>query len=540
VLPRLVNELDDHDEVTVILDDFHRLPDGAARQSIAWFIDHAPPAFQLLLSTRTGPALRLAALRARGELLELRADDLRFTSGEAGAFLNGRLGLGLTPDDVECLVERMEGWPAGLYLTALSLRQAADRHAFVHELGASSRHVIDFVETEVLAAHDPPEQELMLRCSILERLSGPLCDAVLDQQHQAGMLDVLARSNLFVVPLDGDGRWYRFHQLFAHLLRMELERREPGLAPVLHRRAYAWHRDHGTTEEAIHHAVEAGAYPEAADLIEASWLSYANSCRYDTVLAWIRRFPDEMLSGDVRLLLVKAWVLSLSVQREEAARVIAAAERLGELDGGPLPDGFSSVEASLTILRAAFPWGDVGAQLENGRRAAKLEGPGSPFLPVACWAVGIGLYYKGELGEADAWFADSVAVAPASARWLAIASSLAYRSLIAGELGRLDEQQLLAEQATDLVEQRGTAKANGVVPLALGVSLAARGRPEEALPLIERSIGVLKRSRGQPTDAADALLRQAQVLRTLGERERSDALSPRRESSSGPARTQGS
>jgi len=523
VLPRLVNELHDQGEVTLIVDDFHRLTDGATRESIAWFVDHAPPAFQLVLSTRTEPTLRLAALRAHSELLELRADDLRFTSGEADAFLNGRLGLGLTPEDVDCLVERMDGWPAGLYLTALSLRQAADRHAFVHKLGASSRHVADFLETEVLQAHDPPVRELMLRCSILERLSGPLCDAVLERQHSAGMLDALSRSNLFLVPLDGDGRWYRFDPLFAQLLRVELERREPGLASALHRRAYTWHRDHGTTGEAAHHAVEAGAYSEAAELIEASWFSYLNPGNYDTILAWIGRFPAEMLSGDVRLLLVKAWMLSLSARREEAGRAIAAVERLGELDEGPLPDGFSSVEASLTMLRAAFPWGDVGAQLENGRRAAELEGPGSPVRPVACWAVGIGLYFGGEFGEADRWFAESVAVAPASARCLAIASSLAYRSLIAGERGRLEEQRMLAEQATELVEQRGTAEANGVVPLALGVSLAARGRSQEALPLIERSIGVLKRSRGQPTDVANALLRQAQVLRTLGERGRSDA-----------------
>ena len=138
----------------------------------------------------------------------------------------------------------------------------------------------------------------MLRSSILERLSGPLCDAVMDQQHSAPMLDALSRSNLFLTPLDGEGGWYRFHPLFARLLRVELERREPGLAPVLHRRAYAWHRDHGTTGEAIAHAIAAGAYAEAAELIEASWASYAEACRYDTVLAWIRQLPEEMRRGE--------------------------------------------------------------------------------------------------------------------------------------------------------------------------------------------------------------------------------------------------
>ena len=523
VLPRLVNELDDLGEVTLILDDFHRLSGGPARESLAWFVDHAPPAFQLVLSTRTEPDLPLAALRAHGDLLELRAGDLRFTSGEADAFLNGRLELGLMPEEVDGLLERMEGWPAGLYLTALSLRRTADRPGLVNELGASSRHLIDFLETEVLQAHDPPMQALMLRSSILGRLSGPLCDAVLEQQHSGPMLAALSSSNLFLIPLDDEGGWYRFHPLFAQLLRVELERREPGTAPALHRRAYAWHRDHEMTGEAISHAIAAGAHAEAAGLIEAWWVSYASACRYDTVLAWIGELPEEMQSGNMGLLLVKAWLLSLSAKQEEAGQVIAAAGRLGESGGGTLPDGFSSAEASLTMLRACCPWGDVGAQLEDGRRAAELEGPRSPWRPVACWAVGMGLYFRGEPGEADRWFAESAALAPAGAQWPAGASSLAHRSLIAGELGRPEDQRMLAEGAAELVREHGTEKAAGAVPLALGVSLAARGRPSEALPLIERGAGLLLRSRGQPTEVAMALLHQGSVLHALGERERSQA-----------------
>jgi len=528
VLPRLVNELDGQGEITLILDDFHRLSSGAARQSVTWFVEHAPPGFQLVLASRTEPILPVAALRAHGELLELRADDLRFTCEEADAFLNGRLGLDLTPEDVEALMEKTEGWPAGLYLAALSLEHAADRHALVRRFGGSNRHVVDFLVTEVLEAHDPPAQALMLRTSILERLSGPLCDAVLEQEGSAAMLDALSRSNLFLVPLDDEGRWYRFHHLFAQLLRVELERREPGLAPALHRRAYCWHRDHGTTDEAIQHAIAAEAYAEAAGLIQGPWISYANTCRYDTVLAWLRRLPDEILDGDVHLLLIQAWVLSLSAKREEAARAIAAVERLGGLGAGPLPDGFSSAEASLTMLRACFPWGDVGVQLENGRRAAELEGPGSPWCPLACWAVGTGLYFRGEPDEADRWFAESAALAPASRQWLAGEASLAYRSWIAGDRGQLEEQRVLAETAAGFVREHGTGKVIGVAPLALGVSLAARGRPEEALPLIDRGVA-LSRTFGQPIQLANALLGQAPVLRALGEHQRAaDAIAEAR------------
>ena len=522
VLPRLVNELNGQGEVVLILDDFHRLS-GAALDSVAWFIEQAPSGLRLVLSTRVEPILPLALLRARGELIELRLGDLRFTPGETDEFLNGRLGLGLERQDVEALVDRTEGWPAGLYLAALSLSRDADRHDFVTRFGTSpSRHVNDFLEAEVLQAHDPPTQALMLRSSILGRLCGPLCDAVLEQQDSAVMLDELARTNLFLVPLGDQGGWYRFHPLFAQLLRRELGRRAPGVVPALHRRAYSWHRDHGTAEEAIYHAIEAGEYAAAAELVEASWGKYRNNGGYSTVLGWLGRFPDEILAGDIRLLLVEAWVLTWGARRKQAARAIAAAERLSDSGAGPLPDGFSSVEASLTTLRAAFPWGDASAQLEYGLRAAKLEGPGSPWRPMACWAVGMGLYLHGEFGAADRWFAESLMLAPASGRWLEAGSSMACRSLIAGEQARPDDQRLLAETAVALIHEHGVEDTCGEGWLALGASLAVQGRPEEALPPIERATAIL-RSAGQPTGLAMALLRQVPVLRAVGQRERAEA-----------------
>ena len=180
------------------------------------------------------------------------------------------------------------------------------------------------------------------------------------------------------------------------------------------------------------------------------------------------------------------------------------------------------------MLRACFPWGDIGAQLENARRAAELEGPGSPWRPLACWAVGTGLYFRGEPEEADRWFAESAALAPASAQWLAGEASLAYRSWIAGDQGRLDEQRVLAETAAEFVREHGTGKVIGVAPLALGVSLAARGRPREALPLIERGVA-FSRTFGQPIQLANALLSQAPALRALGEHARAaDAIAETR------------
>jgi LuxR family maltose regulon positive regulatory protein len=254
VLPEVINALAAFGPAALVLDDFHELASGPARDSVAWFIDRVPPKFQLVIATRSEPGLSLGALRAHGELLELRAAELGFDATEATTLLNDLLGLGLERAQVEALVERTEGWPAGIYLAALSLQATPARSEFVSRFSGGNRHVVDFLVDEVLNHHDPDVQTLMLRSSILGRMCGPLCDAVLQKEDSAERLRELVRTNLFLVPLDDRGEWYRFHQLFAQLLRVELEHREPGLAPTLHRRALAWHREHGTIEEALGHA----------------------------------------------------------------------------------------------------------------------------------------------------------------------------------------------------------------------------------------------------------------------------------------------
>ena len=516
VLPRLVNALTDQPSITLVLDDYHRLTGRASRDSVAWFLEHAPAGFHLVIATRSEPRLPLAVLRARGELCEFRSDDLRFTVQEAEVLFNDRLGLGLDPVDVSSLVERTEGWPAGLYLAALSLEGITDRHAFVQRFGASNRHVVDLLVDEVLDTHDPDMQELMTRTSILDRVNGPLCDAVTQTPGAGDRLAELARSNLFLVPLDDRGEWYRFHHLFGQLLRVQLERREPGLAPTLHRRASAWHRDNGGTPEAITHAITAGDYDQAAELITGVWLEFTNACRYETVRGWLQLFPDDVLRANARLLLVNAWVSSMCADRIDAARSIDLIEALGATHDGPLPEGFRSVESGLTVLKAVAPWGDTGAQVAHGRRAAVLEPPGTPWHPVACWAIGVGSHLSGEPDEADRWFDTAASTAPAAGQWLTAASALAYQSLVAGEMHRPQQQQEFAERAVDLTERLGLADIVGEADVALGVSHAARGRPVEALPLLERGVEAV-RAWGQPTELASALLSLAPVLNALGD-----------------------
>jgi LuxR family maltose regulon positive regulatory protein len=520
-LPRLVNALVERQEVVLVLDDFHRLSSGSGRDSVAWFVDRLPATVQLVLSTRTDPALPLGALRARGQLLELRADDLRFTEAEADEFLNGRLALGLAAADVDVLVARTEGWPAGLYLAALSLAGKADKPGLVRAFDGTSAHVVDFLSSEVLGAYEPDMQSFMLRTSVLERLCAELCDAVLGEATSAGALASLARSNLFLLPLDDQRRWFRFHHLFAQLLRVELERREPGLARSLHRRAYEWHGRSGTTDEAIHHAVAAHAFAEAGRLIAETWVHYVNAGRTASVLEWLARFPDETLGADARLLLVKAWASALRGREDDMRGALGRVRELGGLAEGPLPDGFSSLESSVAVLSAAFGWGDVSAMLEHGARSAALEGPESPWRPVVCWSLGWGRYCSGELDLAERWLRETAELAPRVDQWIVGVGAVADLSLLAGLRGEPEVQMRLATEAVDLAREHGLLEACevGEVHTAHGVALAAHGRPEAALPALEQGV-FLRRLWGQPLDLVDGLLALAPASAALGDRDR--------------------
>jgi LuxR family transcriptional regulator, maltose regulon positive regulatory protein len=519
VLPRLINALAEGSEVALVLDDFHRLTARSTRESVAWFVDRLPPTVQLVLSTRTDPALPLAALRARGQLLELRADDLRFTTAETSEFLNERLGLDLRPVDVDLLAARTEGWPAGVYLAALSLAGAPDRQALVRAFDGTSAHVVDFLAGEVLAAHPPELQRFMLHTSVLERLCAPLCSAVLGGSTDA--LDSLARSNLFLLPLDDRGRWFRFHHLFAQILRVELERREPELVPELHRRAFEWHRSYGTADEAIHHAVSAGAFPEAGALITETWVHYANAGRTASVQGWLRRFPDEVVDADARLVLVNAWVAALRGREDAMRGAVARAHELGGLDDGPLPDGFVSLESSLSVLTATFGWGDAGAILEHGMRSDELEGPDSPWRPVITWAIGWAHLCHDDLDEAERWLGETARLAPRTDQWIVGVAAIADLSLIASRRGDHEEGKRLALEAVELARTCGLLDAieEGEVHTAHGVALAADGRWEEAFAELERGV-FLRRLWGQPLDLADSLIELAAHLATAGRRER--------------------
>jgi LuxR family maltose regulon positive regulatory protein len=252
----------------LVIDDYHLIDAQPIHQAIGFLLDHLPPQLHLVIASRADPPLPLSRLRARAELAELRASDLRFTVDEAVTFLNEVTGLDLMEPEVAALEARTEGWIAGLQLAALSMRGRDDVAGFISAFTGNDRFIVDYLVEEVLQRQSGAVRSFLLQTSILERLTGSLCDAVTEQQNGSAMLEALERGNLFVVPLDDKRRWYRYHHLFADILQARLRQELPELVHVVHERASAWDERHGRLDDAIRHALAASNVEGAAGLIE--------------------------------------------------------------------------------------------------------------------------------------------------------------------------------------------------------------------------------------------------------------------------------
>jgi LuxR family maltose regulon positive regulatory protein len=329
VVTALINDLAARDEAIVLaLDDYHSIGSQAVHDGVTFLLGHLPPGLRLVIAGRSDPPLPLADLRAGGRLAELRAADLRFTAAEVAAFLVDLWGLALPQEAVATLAERTEGWVAGLQLAALSLRHQPDPSAFVAAFAGSHRFVLDYLSEEVFARQPVEMRSFLLSTAVLERLSGPLCDAVTGRSDGHQMLEAAERANLFVVPLDEHRRWYRYHHLFADLLRVRLGQEcHEGVAD-LHRRAAAWYESNGLAGDAVHHAFAAGDVDHAVRVIEASveeliwWRSEGA-----TLERWLAALPREVLRDRPRIVIARALRALVSGRLDEAATLVATAER---------------------------------------------------------------------------------------------------------------------------------------------------------------------------------------------------------------------
>src|SRR6266567_4845014 len=307
ILTALLNDLTTiQDQFVLVLDDYHMIAAKAVDQTLTYLVEHLPPQMHLVIATREDPPLPLARLRARGYLTEVRADDLRFTPSEAAAFLNQAMGLNLSAQDIVALERRTEGWIAGLQLAALSMQGHEDAASFIRSFTGSHHFVLDYLLEEVLGQQSERIQHFLLRTSILDRMTGPLCDAVLLDPSASGQetLDYLERANLFIVPLDNERHWYRYHHLFADLLRQRLHQSiasSPADAQSqvneLHSRASQWYEDHGLEIEAFHHAAAAHDVERAERLMEGKGIPLHFRGAVTALLAWLESLPTTVLNA---------------------------------------------------------------------------------------------------------------------------------------------------------------------------------------------------------------------------------------------------
>jgi LuxR family maltose regulon positive regulatory protein len=517
VVPRLLNELASLDrDVVLVLDDYHVITSSACHRSVELFLTREPANVHIVVSSRVDPPFPLGTLRARGELLELREADLAFTAQETRRFLNDSLGLGLSPRAAAALHEHAEGWPAGLYLAYLSLRDEADRERAVAGFGGSTRHVSDYFKEVALDALASPVRDFLVETSILERMSGPVCDATTGRSGSAELLVDLERGNLFLTALDDHREWYRYHHLFAELLRAELRRRPIERRRELHRNAFAWLAAAGRVGEAIRHAVEAGETETAARLVAENYLSTIEWGGYATVAGWLDAFPRRVVTGDARLSVVEAWAASF--QRRRDAADVALQNALDAGYDGPLPDGASSIEATAALLRAGFPWGNVGEMLTAARRAFELEGHRESMWRVTVHVqLGWALALAGRSDEARPLLERGAVLAPRTEQWLNAVGAdclLAYVDLEAGDVRSAERWAL---RAMEVLESQGLTDTatGGWAAATLGAVLAHGPDQDEGERLLMLGIDRM-RAVSEPVLLIQVLLALTEVLASRG------------------------
>ncbi|MBO0817627.1 MAG: helix-turn-helix transcriptional regulator, partial [Actinobacteria bacterium] len=448
LIPRLANALAAVAEpVVLVLDDYHLITEQRCHQQLEWLLQQLSPPASIALSTRADPPLPLGRLRVAGELAEIRMPGLRFTVAEAASLIDAAAGHRPGHRDLADLVEQAEGWPAGLYLAALSLRDEPDPAAFIRRFTGSNRFIADYLTEEVLARQPPEVRRFLLRTSVLGRFTAPLCDAVTGTGDAAELIETLERQNLFVVPLDDQRQWFRYHHLFGQLLLSLLARAEPATVPALHQRASDWFRAHTDPAEAIEHALAAGNTGGAVELIARHWYSLADTGRAPAVRGWLRALGDDGIGASPLAAHCAAWMAAIAGERQTVSRWLPVIEAGGMQ--GPLPDGMRSLGSSAALLEATFGFTGLTPMRKAAARAVELENdPATPWYALARATLGTALYFSGEFTAAIRYLDEALASEPQLAHIRLLA--LAVRSLTALEQGLLGEARQAADAARDL------------------------------------------------------------------------------------------
>ncbi len=459
----------------LVLDDYHVIESQSIDRALTFLLDHMPPApggLHLVIASRTDPTLPLSRLRARGQLTELRQGDLRFTTGEAAAFLQRVMRLRISSDDVRRLEDRTEGWITGLQLAAVAMQglgQTNQVAGFIKGFSGSHRYVIDYLLDEVFHQQSPEVQEFLLRTSILDRMVASLCNAVCfghagtpdgceatafaGQRNSQEMLEQLETANLFLVPLDGERNWYRYHHLFADLLGQRLRQTQPEQVPILHGQACEWYERHGFQPEAVYHALAGSDSERAATLIEANALSFIGQGAFTTVRNWIDALPEGLVRNRPYLCVYHAWASNFTHELNAIEPCLQDAEHALQAKELPAHDPESrDVRGQIATLRAwnARRQRDNELAIELLQEAVDLLGDGNPFARTFA-DLNLGLAYldDGELVEAAASLRDAVAQGGRSGNELASLMATSHLAAVLILQGRLHEAEKLCRWTLD-------------------------------------------------------------------------------------------
>jgi LuxR family maltose regulon positive regulatory protein len=454
ILINIINEIAFMaDKIVLILDDLHLIDSRQVHESLNFLIENQPPQLHLVITTREDPPIQISRLRARGQLHEVRGIDLRFSVEETAVFLHQITGLKLPDDDIATITTRTEGWITGLQMAAISLQSSEDAAGFIQSFAGSHRFVLDYLLEEVLEQHSEEIQTFLLQTSILQRLTGSLCDAVTGQTNSREILEFLDRSNQFIVLLDDERQWYRYHHLFSDLLKQQLQNRRPGLVAKLHQKAGNWYANNDFPINATHHAIAAADFELAADRIEANGLALIGQGAYTTLQKWINRLPKSIVRKRPYLCVYQAWASHFSHELTAVEPYLNNANRA--LDALNLPtsdDVYKDIQGHIATLQAQ----DARRQ-HNNRRAITLLtkavdslGSGSAFVrTLAELSLGLAYMDQGELVKAATSFRNAITNGRASGNDLANMIAISHLVAVLILQGRLHDAEKLCRQTIE-------------------------------------------------------------------------------------------
>jgi LuxR family maltose regulon positive regulatory protein len=520
VLTSLINEIAAlSDPLLLGLDDYHEINSADIHNEMEFLIENLPPNLHLVIMTREDPPITLSRMRVQGLLTEIRADDLRFSKTESTTFFNDLLALALTQEDVDALIARTEGWIAGLQLAAISLKNAADKSEFVRAFAGSHRFLTDYLVDEVLSRQTPEAQKFLRRTSILERFCAGLCDTLVEEVESREILQQLGQANLFLVSLDNDLQWFRYHHLFAEFLQLQLYEQEPEIVPELYRRTIEWFIQASLPRDALHYALKAEDNEQAADLIEGLAPDILTNDNHELVIRWSEQLPQELVKQRPYLCVYLGWAWSIVGQLETASQWLDAAEshrdRQTTDESNIIIGHVYAHRAYINLLH-----GETEAASDFALRALDLLPPDAVALrgrTITC--LGQSYIYGGRLAEAKIAFHEAIAIAKQI-------GSLPLGMFSYGGLGEalreegnlfdaLDTYNHLVQFAEDLTGHQNMPL-TGYAQAAIGIIMREQNDLDGAVEQIRRGVD-LCREWQQGEGLAVGLIELAETYRLRGE-----------------------